>query len=267
MPDPAAFEGPIELGQAHNLNAPSHVGLLVARFVRYPGCQQLQLWLPQPGYEGYGELRVVCDDGTVLDRDPLQRRLDGSVHLLFDTLDWPPCAITLEIDHSDGWQHRLPMHKLDEAAAKAAEAAAAAARQAADARLLNARHASRHRRADRPQRYRDGVGLWLPDESQILRERALAELTARLWRRVDHVGTVYGGQFIYSDGTVQIRFQQEMGTGGCKVLVHVPTVEHWVAATGAPLELRDEIVHCVAEAAQRLAGSRSVVGEDVIEIY
>jgi hypothetical protein len=266
MPDPAAYEGPIELGQAHNLHAPPHVGLLVARFVRYPGCQQLQLWLPQPGCEGYGELRVVCDDGTVLDRDPLQRRLSGSVHLLFDTLAWPPCAFTLEIDHRDGWQHRLPMHKLDEAAAKAAEAAAAA-RQAAAARMPDSRHLSRQRRADRPQRYRDGLGRWLPDESQILRERALADLTARLLRRVDHVGTVYGGQFIYSDGTVQIRFQQEMGAGACKLLVHVPAAEHWVAATGAPLDLRDEIVDCVAEAARRLAGSRSLVGEDVIEIY
>lgn len=257
MPDPSTHEGPIQLGQAHNLNAPSHVGLLTARFVRYPGCQQLQLWLPQPGHEGYGELRVVCDDGTVLDRDPLQRRLDGSMHLLFDTLAWTPRAYSVEIDHEDGWQHRLPLHKLDEGATATAVAAP----------LPAACKASAPRRAGRPPVYRDGMGRLMPDESQIVRDRALAELTARLGRRVDYEGHVYGGQFIYRDGAVCIRFEQEMGAGGCKALVHVPAAGRWTAVTGTPLDQREEIVRCVAEAAQRLAGSRSVVGEDCIEIY
>ena len=52
------FEGEIVLGETANRSAPTGIGALTARFVRYDGCQQITLWLPQDGYSGYGAFRI-----------------------------------------------------------------------------------------------------------------------------------------------------------------------------------------------------------------
>jgi hypothetical protein len=78
------------VGDATNSGGETRSGLLVARFVRYPGCQQLVVWLPQPGHTGYLELVVHQRDRGVRERAPVVSRLSGSVQILFDTLAGRP---------------------------------------------------------------------------------------------------------------------------------------------------------------------------------
>ncbi|UPT62951.1 MAG: hypothetical protein M0D54_22015 [Hyphomonadaceae bacterium JAD_PAG50586_4] len=53
------FEGEIVLEEPANVGAPEGLARLSTQFVRYPGCQQLILWLPQPGRPNYGVLVVT----------------------------------------------------------------------------------------------------------------------------------------------------------------------------------------------------------------
>ena len=231
---PTDHEGPIELGRASNLGAPAGVGLLKADFVRYPGCQQLKLWLPQPGDRagsGYGELRVVSAAGVVVDRAGVAQRLNGAVQLLFDTLAWPPGHYTLEIDHTEGWRHVLPLRKLQEAEPTVGEV--------------------------RPR----------SDDDLLLRAQVTAQMAARLSRRVVYEGSQRAGVFTYIAGPLHIRFSQEMGCDGCRALLEVPSVQTWEAATGTPLAQRDEIVQFVAEQATRQVGSRFEIGDVSIAIF
>ena len=56
-----SYYGQIKLGDIVNTgdNA-KDIGLLTARFVHYPDCQQLIVWLPEYGGRGYGTLRLVA---------------------------------------------------------------------------------------------------------------------------------------------------------------------------------------------------------------
>ena len=117
--DPAAHEGEIDIGKPMAAGAPEALGKLVSRFVRYPGCQQLTLWLPQAGYMGYTNLSITHMDGVgkgagisaCIDQARVADRLSGSVQMLWDTLAWPPGAYRVEIAHADGWCHRLELYK------------------------------------------------------------------------------------------------------------------------------------------------------------
>src|SRR5512147_781965 len=112
-----AFEGPVVIGAIQNIAAPAEIGVLTAKAVHYPGAQQLVLWLPQSGYEGYGELSLVGPESDIVERASVRSRLNGSVQILWDTLSWPPGAYRIEIAHGAGWRHVLELQKLPEGAA------------------------------------------------------------------------------------------------------------------------------------------------------
>ena len=88
------YEGHVVIVGIRNLDAPEGAGLLTLHFVHYPGSQQLTLWLPQSGYQSYGELSVMRGE-TVIERGPVRDRLNGSVQILFATLAWPPGDYTI----------------------------------------------------------------------------------------------------------------------------------------------------------------------------
>lgn len=68
---------------------------------------------------------------------------------------------------------------------------------------------------------------------------------------MEYEGNVRGGSVIYIDPVHRIVFWNEMCGGDMKVTIDIPSAERWVAATGAPLSMRDEIVAFVAESVQR----------------
>lgn len=226
-----SYEGPIAIGAASNLCAPPALEGLHARFVRYPGCQQLQLWLPRSGCLHDGALRVVHASGKVLVQGSLRRHLNGSVQLLMDTLRWPPGEISVEIDHDDGVGHRLALNKLDASAELPAPTAVEAPPPAANEPIV----------------YRDGFGRPIENLDLALREKVRQLIGARFSRRLEYAGNVRSGVVTYVEGSLRIDFPHEMCGGELMYSIDIPTVERWEAATGTPPGRRDEIVDFVAE--------------------
>jgi hypothetical protein len=237
--DRPAFEGEMTLGEPANVGAPPEVGLLTARYVHYPGAQQLIVWLPMTGYHVYGYLRVTGPAGLV-EQASVRSRLNGSVQILWDTLGWPPGDYRLEIDHADGWRHELAMLKHDGPAPAPPppppEPQPPLVEEAED---------------PAPRVYRDGAGREIPNVDVEIRAKANEAITRRFTRKLTFEGTGRAGVIVYEDAYCTIRFPHEMAAGRYHIVVDVPDAATWTQTTGAPLELRDEIVRYVAEETQR----------------
>ena len=91
----------------------------------------------------------------------------------------------------------------------------------------------------------------IPDVDLEIRGKVQAQLERQFGRRVEYEGNVRAGSVIYIDPMHRIVFSNEMCGGSIKVSVEIPSVAHWVDATGAPLAMRDEIVAFVAESVHR----------------
>lgn len=227
------FEGEIVLGEPANRSAPTGIGALTARFVRYDGCQQITLWLPQDGYSGYGAFRIRGPGGARLEDEDVTHRLNGRVQILIDTFGWPPGAYVIEILHREGWSHELALTKLE----------AGVAPPAPEPPLADAGGA--------PGVYRDGTGQRMPNHDLDLRAKALDRLAARFSRRLEFEGNARAGTIFYIEGDTRIPFQHEMCGGGVHISIDIPGPENWEAATGRPLSERDDIIAYVASETRR----------------
>lgn len=234
------FEGEIVLEESANIGAPDDAARLSTQFVRYPGCQQLILWLPQPGRPNYGELRIIGPDGVAIEQAPVSSRLNGSIQILTDTYPWPPGAYRVEIDHVDGWQHELRMEKLEEGVA---------------APKPPAPPAHEEKPSDAERIYRDGFGNVTPNLDLEMRRQVMENIVAKFSRRLEFEGNARAGVIIYIDGERRVRFQQEMCTGRVKFSIDLPRPQHWEAQTGTPLTDRDDIVDFVARETRRTQAS------------
>lgn len=230
--EPPPHEGEIHLGEPQACGAPAGLAPLRARFVRYPGCQQLVLWLPLEGPQPWGRLQVLPDGGgaALLD-EPVSRLVGGSVQILLDTWRWPPGAMTLVIDHAQGWQLRLPLHKDEDG---------------------------------RPPVLPQPAALGDPGEDLALRAAALQAMAARFSRRLEIDGTARAGTLTYVEGDLRIRFDHEMGAGDAALVVALPPAAEWERRTGVPLARRDEIVAFVAERLQQQASWPFEITDDAI---
>lgn len=225
------FEGALQVGEARNTGpgADALASTLHARHARYPGCQQLQLWLPRPGHMADGHLRIAHGSGRVLAEGRLREHLNGPVQMLFDTMPWPPGRIEVQIDCDDGIGHRLELNKLTGEAPPAPPAPPPPV-------------------VDTPSIvYRDGHGRVIEDDDLRLREQVQAQIVRSFARRLDYSGTYRAGTIHYIEPGLQIDFPHEMGGGDVHFWIDVPTESDWERATGAPLARRGEIVAFVAE--------------------
>lgn len=234
------FEGEIVLEEPVNVGAPEDAARLSTQFARYPGCQQLILWLPQPGRPNYGELRIIGPDGVAIVQAPVSSHLNGSIQILTDTYPWPPGAYRVEIDHVDGWRHELRMEKLEEGVA---------------APKPPAPTAQEEKPSDAERIYRDGFGNVIPNPDLEVRARAMETIVAKFMRRLEFEGNARAGVIIYVEGERRIRFSHEMCTGRVKFSIDLPRPQHWEAQTGAPLADRDDIVDFVARETRRTQAS------------
>ncbi|MBP6813495.1 MAG: hypothetical protein KA169_01315 [Burkholderiaceae bacterium] len=251
-------EGEITLGDATNSGSGALSGLLVARFVRYPGCQQLVVWLPQPGHTGYLELLVHQLGRGVCERAPVSSRLSGSVQILFDTLSWPPGEYRIDVTHAQGGCHSIALRKWPPGAA-----------QHLNGSIVPPAPPAPVGPDPRPIVYRDGFGRVVPDADLVLRQQALAALTRRFLRRLRYEGTFRAGAIVYEDGESLIRFAHEMGSGACRLRIRIPAAAHWQSATGTALTERDDIVAFVAECVHReqTGGWRYEITPEAILFY
>lgn len=233
------FEGEIMLETPTNIGAPDGLGRLSTQFVRYPGCQQLVLWLPQPGRQGYGEMRIVGPGDALIERAPVSSRLIGSIQILIDTHGWSPGAYRVEIDHADGWRHELHVRKLEEGVAAPRPPALVHEEKSSDGERL----------------YRDGFGNLIPNVDLELRSKTLESIVSKFARRLEFEGNARAGIITYVDGARRIRFSHEMCFGRVKFSIDVPPPQSWEAQTGAPLSERDDIVDFVARETRRIQAS------------
>ncbi len=234
------FEGEIVLEEPANVGAPEGMARLSTQFVRYPGCQQLILWLPQSGRPNYGELRIIGPDGAAIEQAPVSSRLNGSIQILTDTYPWPPGAYRVEIDHVDGWRHELRMEKLEEgvAAQKPPPPPTHEEKPSAEVRI-----------------YHDGFGRVIPNLDLEIRAKAMETIVAKFLRRLEFEGNARAGVVIYIEGERRIRFSHEMCIGRVKFSIDLPRPQHWEAQTGTSLAERDDIVDFVARETRRTQAS------------
>jgi hypothetical protein len=231
--DEPTHEGHVVIGDIRNTDAPATVGVLTLKFVHYPGAQQLILWLPQSGYHGYGDL-TLTRDGEVIEHAAVRDRLNGSVQILFNTLPWPPGDYVITITHADGWRHEAALQKLEAGVAPPAS-----------------EPPPPEPVSDQPIVYRDGFGKLIPNLDLEIRARVHEEVARRFNRRIEYEGTLRGGSVIYIDGDRRLSFDNELCGGEIKCTIYVPAAKHWLAATGIPLDERDEIIAWVAQCVQR----------------
>ncbi len=249
--------GIIELGKIENIcEMAMEIDLITAQFVHYPDCQQLTIWLPQYGRQGYGNIRLINNNiKTIVDDKPVADRLNGSVQILWDTLDLPPSNYTLEIEHPKGGKHILHFRKYAKTRGRKKE------------KLLPVPPPQ-----DTPsvsQTYRDGFGKAVPNEDLILTEQLTKQLTGQFTRHITYEGSFRSGYVIYVQGDKRIKFSHEMGGGQCKFYIDIPSQKAWAAATNTPLSNRADIIEFVAHTVQTDQASswQYEIREDCIYYY
>lgn len=208
--------------------------------MHYPDCQQLIIWLPQYGRE-YGSIRFIDSaTNTLFSENKVEDRLNGSIQLLFDTLDLPPGEYAVEIDHPRGWRHRIELKKLEEGQEPEKPAPAEEIEQSSG-----------------PIVYKDGFGNVVPDEDLILREKVQKKINDMFNRKIEYSGTFRAGTITYVEGDTRIEFYHEMGGGNCMFYIDIPSEKDWEAKTKTPLNRREEIVQFVAEIVRRQQAPRT----------
>ncbi|MCB0707175.1 MAG: hypothetical protein KDC34_17785 [Saprospiraceae bacterium] len=228
--------GTIELGRIENSGQhPQDIELITAKFVHYPDSQQLILWLPQNGRQGYGSIRLI-DETTheIITEDLVEDRLNGSIQILINTISVPPGKYLLEIEHPKGGKHVVRFKKLEEGEKTA----------------VGIRYPIPEPGSE-PILYRDGSGSPLPEEDVILRQKLFQDMEEKFTRHIEYEGNFRSGKIIYKAANTSISFYHEMGGGDCKFYIDIPTPANWETATKTPLSSRAEILEFVAATVQR----------------
>jgi hypothetical protein len=231
-PDPV-HDGVIVIEDIATPGAPVSAGVPTVHFNRYPGSQQIVLWLPRSRYEGYEDV-ITLRDGVEIEHETAQRKVSGSTQILWDTLAWPPGAYRIVITHRDGWRHEVTLRKYEPGADPAPPPAPPPQPEPSRGPIV----------------YRDGFGNVLPDVDLQMRADLHLQMKRRYARRLEYEGNFRAGTIIYDDGKHRIRFYNEMCGGELHCAIEIPTKEHWEAATGVPLSERAEIIAFLAERVQ-----------------
>jgi hypothetical protein len=249
------YYGIIELGEI--TNEPPDGEEITARFVHYPDCQQLIIWLPQYGGQGYGNIRLIdCAKNAVIDDRPVTDRLNGGIQILWDTLEVGPGNYRVEIDHPDGGKHVILFKKYKKGVQPPQKAPEGPPQP-------------EKRNSEEPIVYRDGFGNELPNEDLILREKIFNKMAAQFGRKIEYSGTFRAGTITYVEGDLRINFYHEMGGGNCMFYVDIPNETSWEAATHTPLSRRQEILDFVAETVRReqASSTRYEIQDSAIVYY
>ncbi len=221
------------------------------RFVHYPDCQQLIIWLPANGQE-YIKLRLL-DTVTDLTSEewPVTDQLSGSIQVLWDTLPVPPGQYLVEILHQSGGRHLIGLVKYE---------------AGNDPPETPAPGTSTETSQD-PIVYRNGFGQVMENEDLRLRERVMKEIVGRFTRHVEYESSGRSGTVYYTEGETRIPFYYEIGGGDCVAYIEIPPESQWETATKTSLERRDDIIHFLAQSvhARQAPHCRMEISADTIK--
>ncbi|MFZ9388552.1 MAG: hypothetical protein ACO25B_11795 [Chitinophagaceae bacterium] len=205
------------------------------KFVHYPDCQQLIIWLPRPGSE-YGVLRLMdTGSGHIIEEWPLSEKLNGSIQVLWDTLTIPPGTYRIEIEYSTGGLHLIELEKYEAGAPLTSPVPADVEEE----------------KNEEPLVYRDGLGRVIENEDLTLREKLLREIKNRFTRHIEYSGSGRAGTVTYVEGETRIDFYYEIGGGDCVACIDIPQQDRWEAATQTPLNRREDIIEFTARSVQQ----------------
>ncbi len=257
-------EGIIEITKIENTPGPTHESnALCAKFVRYPESQQLTVWLPTSGYQYPGDY-ILEVNKQIIEKDPVQHKLNGSVMLLFDTMDWNKGEYILSIEMPQGGQHKMYF-------IKHAENELVDKNQVVEMQVAKAGQPSLWKKEpvipmnEMDQKdtlwkeYRDGSGNVIPNADQALRNKALRDIEDTMNKafstlhnpRLEYEGNFRSGNIYYIEGDTRIGFDHEMGGGNCKMYINIPSPDNWESSTGVPVDRRDGIIRFVANQVKR----------------
>lgn len=231
--------GIIELGTIENIGEKgSEIDLIRAQFVHRPNYQQLTIWLPQYGRQGYGNMRLINNKTqTVVEDKPVADKLNGSVQILLDTLEIPPSDYTIEIEHPKGGKHVLPFKKFAKRKEVKKEEYTPLSERQQDTPSVS-------------KTSKEGFGFLLPNEDLILKGEITKELSEQITKQVTYEGSFRSGYVIYIEGDKRLRFIHDMRADNCKFYIEIPTEKQWGAATKTPLSRRADILSFIAHAVQ-----------------
>ncbi|MBC7873589.1 MAG: hypothetical protein H7Y01_06325, partial [Ferruginibacter sp.] len=203
------------------------------RFVHYPDCQQLIIWLTHPGREyGRATLRDTKNK-KVVEEWSVTDRLNGSIQVVWDTLPVAPGAYSIEIEWKNGWQHQISFVKYKENDTPPLKDPVIPAN-------------NKEEKTQAPIQYRDGFGNEIENEDMVLREKLIKDIARKFTRHIEYEGNVRAGTIIYTDGEVRIEFSHEMGGGNCMFYIDIPSEQQWEMQTKTALAARKEILEFVA---------------------
>jgi len=217
--------------RAENIMLMDHV-----RFVHYPDCQQISLWLPEY-YREYNDaiIRNIVGHVVIFDQK-VENIINGTIKITIDTLFISPGEYEFTITKKDGFVHKLYFKKYPEG-----EQPKIAEPNEPEPVNLNSD----------PIVYRDGFGNILPDEDLILRQNLIDKTIDKITRRLEYVSQGRGGEVIYLEGKKSIKFYMEMGGGNCVFYLDIPSKSAWEKTTSFPLSEREDIINFVAEQTRR----------------
>jgi hypothetical protein len=212
------------------------------KFVHYPDCQQLIIWLPT-NWVAYKDMSISTQpSGTEVWRKEIREIINGSIQIILDTLPFPPGDISIKIVKIDGLQHIINLKKHEENFVPEVSVQPIGVQQD-DYRP--------------PIVYRDGFGNILPDQDLLMREELMKDLVRKFSRKVVFENMGRSNNVLYEDGEKSFSFWSEFGSGGCLFYISIPTAETWEKQTGFSLAERYEIIQFVATETLRAQTSSS----------
>ncbi len=206
------------------------------RFVHYPDCQQMSLWLPEYFMEYHNVIIQNIVDNVVIFDQKVEHIINGSIKILLDTLFICPGTYELIINKKSGVVHIVRFKKYPEG------------------QLISIPEITPSIPFDldsEPIVYRDGFGNVLPNEDLLLRQAIIDKTINKITRRLEYISQGRGGEVIYLEGNKSIKFYMEMGGGNCVFYLDIPSISAWEKTTNFPLSEREDIINYVAEQTRR----------------
>jgi hypothetical protein len=206
------------------------------RFVHYPDCQQMCLWLPEYFSEYNNVIIQNIADNVVIFDEKVEHFINGSIKILLDTLFICPGTYELIINKKSGVVHIIRFKKYPEGQSTALPEITLSKPFDVDSD---------------PIVYRDGFGNVLHNEDLVLRQNIIDKTIDKITRRLEYISQGRGGEVIYLEDKKNIKFYMEMGGGNCVFYLDIPSISEWEKTTNFPLSEREDIITFVAEQTRR----------------